>query len=137
MQMNELTTAALDAAERVAGDGPVVMVNLLWFRDAPAYPAGFEGARPDARSAYYEGYVSAFRVVAKEVGVVPEVVYVGSQVNGLLAGPDDDWDDIVVVRYESFADLRKIVENEAYIRTASPHRRAGIANWRFFATRGA
>ncbi|MGX9424797.1 MULTISPECIES: hypothetical protein [Bradyrhizobium] len=134
--MNELTKEALDAAERAVGEGPVVMINLLWFRNAPDYPAGFEGAKPNARSAYYEGYASAFRTTAEDLGVASQVVYAGNRLNGLLAGPNDDWDDIVVVRYERFADLRKIVESDAYDRTATPHRLAGIANWRFFATRG-
>jgi hypothetical protein len=133
--MNELTSQALDAAAAVAGDGPVVMVNLLWFRGAPDYPAGFADARPDARSAYYGGYVGAFRAVCAEIGVSTELVYAGGRLSGLLAGPDDDWDDIVVVRYDRLADLRKIVTSETYIRTAAPHRKAAIADWRFFATR--
>ena len=134
MQMNELNKAALDEASRTVGDGPVVMVNLLWFRDKPEYPPGFEGAKPDARSAYYEGYVDAFRVVAQEVSVTPEVVYVGQNLSGVLAGPDDDWEEIVLVRYQTFGDLRKMIESETYARIANPHRKAAIANWRFFVT---
>jgi hypothetical protein len=42
----------------------------------------------------------------------------------------------VIVRYGNFAGLRKIVESEAYILTATLYRLAGIASWRFFATRG-
>src|SRR5581483_5389469 len=134
--MNELTPSALAAAERIVGDGPVVMVNLLWFRDRPAYPEGFAAAKPDARGAYYEGYAGAFRTIAGEMGITVERVYAGRRQHGVLAGPEDDWDDIVIVRYERFADLRKIVESEAYATTASPHRLAGVAKWRFIATRG-
>jgi hypothetical protein len=47
----------------------------------------------------------------------------------------DDWDQIVMVRYESFGDFRSIVESEAYVGRAQPHRLAAIANWRFFATK--
>ena len=55
MLLNDLTTAAMDAAAPAIGDGPVTMVNLLWFRDTPGYEPGFTAAKPDVRSAYYEG----------------------------------------------------------------------------------
>jgi hypothetical protein len=134
--MNELTPSALEAAERIVGDGPVVMANFLWFRDQPAYPAGFTTPKRDARSAYYEGYADAFRAIAGDLGLAPQLVYAGRRQHGLLAGPDDDWDDIVIVRYERFADLRRIVNSDAYAITANPHRLAGVAKWRFIATRG-
>lgn len=135
MQLNELTAAAMDAAAPAIGDGPVTMVNLVWFRDMLAYDAGVEGAKSDVRSAYYEGYAGAFVGVAQELGVQGvEVVFVGSRKDGLVAGTDDDWDDIVIVRYRSFADFRKIVESEQYLSKASPHRVASIANWRLVAT---
>lgn len=134
--MNELTSSALDAAERIVGDGPVVMVNLLWFRDQPAYPAGFATAKPDPRSAYYEGYAGAFRAIAGDMGIAVQLVHAGRRQHSVLAGPEDDWDDIVIVRYECFADLRRIADSEAYATTASPHRLAGVAKWRFIATQG-
>ena len=56
-QANELDNAALDAAAAAIGQGPVVMVNLLRFRDVPQYPEGFAEAKPDSRTGYYEGYV--------------------------------------------------------------------------------
>ncbi|MGY2733827.1 hypothetical protein [Sphingomonas sp. UYP23] len=135
MKLNDLTTAAMDSAEASIGTGPVTMVNLLWFREQPEYQAGFADAKPDVRSAYYEGYAGAFVATAKELGVDGvEVVLAGSRKDGLIAGPDDDWDDIVVVRYGSFANFRRIVESDRYLKTASPHRAASIANWRLVAT---
>lgn len=133
--MIELTTAALDTAEQAAGNGPVVMVNLLWFRETPDYPPDFAEAKPDARTGYYEGYVGGFRAACEEVGVTPELLFVGKQLSGILVGQNDDWDEIAAVRYKSFADLRKILDNETYIQTAKPHQLAVIANWRFIATR--
>ena len=134
MLLNDLTTAAMDDAAPAIGNGPVTMVNLLWFRDAPGYEPGFAEAKPDVRSAYYEGYAGAFVAVAKELGVEGvEIVFVGSRKDGLVAGPDDDWDDIVILRYPSFADFRRIVESDQYLRQANPHRVASIAYWRLTA----
>lgn len=135
MILNELTTATMDAAAPAIGDGPVTMVNLLWFRDALAYDTESDGAKSDVRSAYYEGYAGAFVEVARELGVEGvEVVFVGSRKDGLVAGTGDNWDDIVIVRYRSFADFRRIVESEQYLSKANPHRIASIANWRLVAT---
>ncbi|WP_242130093.1 hypothetical protein [Sphingobium sp. Sx8-8] len=118
----ELTEAALDDATRAIGDGPVVMVNLLKFRDTPDYPAGFADAKPDSRSGYYEGYVGGFRQACADIGITPDpvLVYAGSLVSGILAGPDDDWDEIVVVRYSGFEDLRRILANDLPTGASSP-----------------
>lgn len=135
MKLNDLTTAAMDSAEASIGAGPVTMVNLLWFREQLEYEVGFPDAKLDVRSAYYEGYAGEFVAVAKKLGVKGvEVVLAASRKGGLVTSPDDDWDDIVVVRYRSFADFRKIVESDQYLETASPHRVAAVADWRLVAT---
>jgi hypothetical protein len=136
MQTPELDETALDVAEQAIGDGPVVMVNLLRFHATPDYPASFGDAKPDSLSGYYEGYVGGFRETCEAVGVVPELLHAGPRVHSLLAGPDDDWDEIAVVRYDSFADLRKILGSETYAQRAKPHRFAVVADWRFIATKG-
>lgn len=135
MQANELDDPALDAAAQAVGEGPVVMVNLVRFREVPDYPEGFEEAKPDCRSGYYEGYVGGFRMACEALGVTPQLLYAGQRIHGLLAGPDDQWDDIVVVRYDGFADLRAILDSDVYACRAKPHRFAAIADWRFIATR--
>lgn len=137
MQLDELTSAAMDAAASSIGSGTVTMVNLLWFRDRATYETGFADSKPDARSAYYDGYAGAFVTIAAELGVEGlEVMLSGSRQAGLVAGTEDDWDDIVIVRYRSFADFRRIVESRQYRERANPHRVASIANWRLIATAG-
>lgn len=131
----ELDDVSLDEAEFAIGSGPVVMVNLLRFRATPDYPAGFADAKADARSGYYEGYVGGFREACEEVGVVPELLFAGPRLYSLIGGPDDDWDEIALVRYDSFAALRAVMDSEIYRRRAMPHRFAVIADWRFIATK--
>ncbi|CUX64354.1 conserved hypothetical protein [Agrobacterium tumefaciens str. Kerr 14] len=53
----------------------------------------------------------------------------------LVSNEDEQWDDIVMVLYNSFADLRCIIEHPDYRLNAEPHRQAAIANWRFVASR--
>jgi hypothetical protein len=131
----KLDEKMLDEAGRAIGEGPVVMVNLLRFREKPDYPSNFAEAMPDARQGYYQGYVSGFRAACAEVGVTPEVVYVGARVASVLAGPDDLWDDIAIVRYPSFDDFRRIIATDTYVSQAAPHRLAALADWRFTATK--
>lgn len=60
MELEALIPETLaDAAKRLGG-GPVVMINFLRFRDRPLYSDGFEHVKTTSRSAYYEGYASAF-----------------------------------------------------------------------------
>jgi hypothetical protein len=134
MHALELDTVALDEATQAIGKGPVVMVNLLRFRDTPEYPADFADAKPDSRIGYYEGYVGGFRAACEELGVTSQLLFAGARVHSLLAGPGDDWDEMAVVRYDSFADLRKILDSETYTRRAKPHRFATLSDWRFIAT---
>jgi uncharacterized protein (DUF1330 family) len=136
MQKNELSDTALREAACVVGTGPVAMVNLLSFREQPVYPADFADKKTSARSAYYEGYGTAFREIAAKLGISTELVYAGKQIHGLLVEEGDCWDDIVIVRYRSLADLQKILESEDYATRATPHRLAAIADWRFIATGG-
>lgn len=131
----ELDERRLEDAARAVGDGPVVMVNLLRFRATPDYPAGFEDAYHDSRRGYYEGYVGGFRAACAELGVTPELVYAGVRCAGIHVGADDDWDEIVLVRYAAFDDLRRILSSDTYIRRAKPHRFAILADWRFIATK--
>lgn len=53
MQGRDFDAAALDEAKRAIGGAPIVMVNLLRFRDTPDHPDGFADVRPDAASGYY------------------------------------------------------------------------------------
>jgi hypothetical protein len=123
-----------EAVERV-GAGPVVMVNLLDFRDRPLYADDFADRKISARAAYYEGYAGAFGQIARRLGIAYELVYAGRQVLTLMPLEPESWDDIVIVRYRSLSDLRRITQTEDYARHAAPHRLAAIAAWRFIATR--
>ncbi len=135
MQNVTLPEHALEEAITGVGDGPVVMVNLLTFRDSPLYPDGFADRKPSARAAYYEGYAGAFAQIAVQLGIAYELVHAGQHLLTLVPPEPESWDDIVIVRYRSLSDLRRIIETDDYARLAAPHRLAAIAAWRFVATR--
>lgn len=133
MRSIECTRSALEAASKtLAGAGPVFMVNMVRYRDQAAYEAGSHLPPCSGREAYFQRYAPAFNRVA--AGENHAVFWIGN-VRGVLVGVDgEQWDDIVIVRYTSFASLRRIVENPAYEEQAAPHRRAALADWKFIVT---
>lgn len=133
--MHEDLQTTFAEAQASIGDGPVVMVNLLSFRDAPVYPADFKDRKVTGRAAYYEGYAGAFREIAAALGVTAELIYAGRHLATLLPAGRKLWDDLVVVRYQSFADLRSIVATQDYCMRAEPHRIAALSDWQFIATK--
>ena len=133
MSMIDCTPAALQAAgERLGDAGPVYMVNLVRYRDEAAYEAGSTLPPCSGREAYFKRYAPAFNAVAQ--GEDYGLFWVGN-VHGVLVGTDGEaWDDIVIVRYASFAVLRRILESPAYAAQAEPHRIAALADWKFIVT---
>ena len=129
----ECTRSALEAAGRtLAESGPIFMVNMVRYRDLATYEPGSHLPPCSGREAYFQRYAPAFNQVAE--GENHGVFWVGN-VRGVLVGLDDEqWDDIVIVRYTSFASLRRILESPSYEEQAAPHRRAALANWKFIVT---
>lgn len=92
------TGKGLKAFLEAAPDEPVVMLNLLRFR---------EGGRES-----YEKYLAMFGRYAAEVGA--EVLYYGDGDTALVAEPGQDWDAVLLVRYPSRRAFSDMVRNPAY-----------------------
>ncbi|MBB2929006.1 hypothetical protein [Paraburkholderia silvatlantica] len=133
MSYTEYTPAAFEAASLALGNQePVYMINLVRYRAEADYGGKAELPACTGREAYFQRYAPAFNQVA--AGEDYSVFWVGS-VRGVLVGTHNEaWDDIVIVRYSSFAALRRILENPAYEKNAVPHRRAALADWKFIVT---
>lgn len=108
------------------------MVNLVRYYTQADYETGSDLPPCSGREAYFQRYAPAFNKVA--LGQDYGLFWVGN-VQGVLVGSDGEaWDDIVIVRYASFAVLRRILESAAYAEQAAPHRRAALAGWKFIVT---
>lgn len=138
MSTTEIDVHDLDAAARAVPAGrPVVMVNLLRFRDRADYaatiPSGDDLPAVTGREAYLTRYLPAFDRVAAPHGTVE--LLVGAEVAARVVGPPDaDWDAVAVVRYPSVHVFRDVVTDPRYAAEAAPHRLAALADWRLFAT---
>lgn len=108
-------------------EGPVVMLNLLKFREQACYPAGSgEPAMTGAEA--YARYEHAFTVTVGDISRA-ETLYRGpcEQVFiGMACTPETDWDAVLLVRYPSRQHFLAMMAAPAY-REALVHRYAGLA----------
>ena len=111
-------------ALRDAGpDGPVVMLNLLKFREQANYPAGSPHP-PCSGAEAYRRYQTAF---VETVGNVSraEVVWEGKIDRTFIGDASEDWDKCLLVRYPSRQHFLAMMADATY-REALVHRYAGL-----------
>ena len=120
---NALRPNPIQLAEFALGDDdPILMVNLLKFKDKAEYEDG-RATNLTGREAY-EIYVTETREHLANVGA--ELI-LGGEVNGLLWGDVEElWDAFGVARYPSRKAMIAMARNPAYIESEK-HRAAGLA----------
>ena len=120
---NALRPNPIQLAEFALGDNdPILMVNLLKFKDKAEYEDG-RATNLTGREAY-EIYVTETREHLANVGA--ELI-LGGEVNGLLLGEVEElWDAFGVARYPSRKAMIAMARNPAYIESEK-HRAAGLA----------
>jgi uncharacterized protein (DUF1330 family) len=103
------------------GQGPVLMLNMIKFRD---------------KRIYFEQYMPAFNQVVQQLGIEGvSVRLVSKVVANIFADPDEQWDEIVLVEYPSAEAFIAIAQSEIYHQIANPLREAGTAELKLFMTR--
>lgn len=105
-------------------EGPVVMVNLLKYRGKAAYPA----ERPEAREGLtgregYQRYAAIATRCLDEIGA--SIAWMGRQRLVFIGGGDQDWDEILCVRYPSRQAFLAMVADPKYL-AGVYHREAGL-----------
>ena len=120
---NALRPNPIQLAEFALGDDdPILMVNLLKFKDKAEYEDG-RATNLTGREAY-EIYVTETREHLANVGA--ELI-LGGEVSGLLLGEVEElWDAFGVARYPSRKAMISMARNPAYIESEK-HRAAGLA----------
>jgi uncharacterized protein (DUF1330 family) len=118
------TPAQLQAMMEKGPDGAIVMVNLLKYRGRADYEPGRAEAEEglSGREAYQRYGMTAIKCVAALGG---SVVWMGPQALVFIGGPEQEWDDVVCVRYPSRQKFLEMVANPDYL-AATYHRDAGL-----------
>lgn len=110
-------------------EGPVVMLNLLRFREVADYTDAPDLApdTPISGREAYTRYIAHTLPFLEDAG--SEIVFDG-EADAFLIGPQDEqWDRALLVRHRSALDFLAFAENEGYLRTAG-HRTAALADSR-------
>ncbi|MGB7405665.1 MAG: DUF1330 domain-containing protein [Pacificimonas sp.] len=108
--------------------GPIVMVNMLKFRERAAYPDDFDGDADVSGEDAYARYQQVFTVAVGDTSKA-EVLYSGpvQQVFiGEEGGAAEDWDKMLIVRYPDKQDFLNMMANEQYREEGLVHRYAGL-----------
>ncbi len=118
------TAAQMQAMVENGPEGPIVMVNLLKYRDRAAYETDRAEAKENlsGREAYQRYGMTAFQCVTARGG---SIAWMGPQALVFIGGPEQEWDDIVCVRYPSRQNFLEMISDPAYL-AATYHRDAGL-----------
>lgn len=104
-----------------APDGPIVMVNLLKFRERAIYPDGSD-SELSGREAYMR-YARAVGALIESIG--GSVVYVGDVSFLAIGSVEQLWDEVALARYPSRAEFLRMTTSPDW-REIEVHREAGL-----------
>lgn len=121
----------LAAAGAIPEGVPIVMLNLLRYKEHADYGERADMTPCSGREAYYHRYVPAFNQLATP-GI--KLIWLGSVLARVVGPFDEQWDDAALVEYPSFAAFRDLAESARYREEASHHRLAALEDWRLIAT---
>jgi uncharacterized protein (DUF1330 family) len=97
-------------------EGPVVMLNLLKFKDRASDGAG------TGNEAYRTYGDAAIRMIEQRGG---KVLWVGKAEQVLIGDPEQDWDAVLLVQYPSRGTFVEMTSSKEYD-AAHAHREAGL-----------
>lgn len=123
------------ALEELDADRPVVMLNLLRFRDVADYSnrPDLAPAEPISGAAAYRRYSAAAQAALEGIGGTLELF---RPCGPTFIGPEgEQWDAMLTVRYPSPAAFRAMVNDSTYLEAAA-HRTAALADSRLIPTSG-
>ncbi|MBU3701973.1 MAG: DUF1330 domain-containing protein [Acidimicrobiia bacterium] len=115
--------------QRFAGsvdDGPVVMLNLLRYAERADDDSGRTG-----REAYAEYGAAVVPMVLARGG---SIELMGEMSPSLIAPADEDWDEVVLIRYPSRAAFLDMITSAEY-RAVQHHRTVALADSRLLPLR--
>ncbi|GGY73137.1 DUF1330 domain-containing protein [Marinobacter zhanjiangensis] len=118
--INPTSKAISEVLSKTPKGEPVVMLNLLKFREQADYEeprAGISG-----REAYKEYGRGAIRCIH---GVGGELVWSGAPTGTLIGPEEEQWDEVLLVRYPSLDAFLEMIDSPEY-KAIVHHRTAAI-----------
>ncbi len=128
----EPTAEQIGRLTAVEEDGPIVMVNLLRYRDKAAYGAEVSAEPCTGREAYARYSEIALSRVATVGG---RIVWAGAALSMVIGPEGEQWDDVALVEYPSVAAFVEMVSDPIY-QACTFHRTAALEDSRLIRTTG-
>lgn len=116
-------------ATTVPEGAALVMLNLLRFREQAIYPAG-SGFTPCSGREAYQRYSRHTWPFLKALGGEP--LWHGHALARVIGPPEEDWDELLLVRYPSVGAFLAMLGDAAY-QQGTVHRTAALADARLLA----
>lgn len=116
------TEAQRTAMGQPGPDGPIVMVNLLKFKDLAHYEDGSDPELSGRKA--YERYGRAVSQIIKEYG--GRIIFAGDVTLLGLGQVEDLWDEVALAEYPNRAALLAMTTSDEW-RAVAHHREAGLA----------
>ncbi len=130
----EPSAEALQAFVEAPDDGgPVVMINLLRYRDRAVYAEGADAEPCSGREAY-QRYAEGVLSRLASVGARP--IWAGSVAATVIAPHGERWHDAILVEYPSRKAFLEMVSQPEY-QAVVHHRTAALEDSRLIATKAA
>ena len=111
------------------GGGPVVMLNLLRYREEADYAASpkLDPGKPISGEEAYKTYMAEVGPLIQAAG--SEVIFMGKGGANLIGPANEHWDLVLLVRHQSAARFMQFAQDPAYLKVAG-HRTAALADSR-------
>ena len=116
-----------DAFKNLPRDEPIMMLNLLRFREKAAYEDGRDTTGAEAYAAYGKESGPVFRRVGGEI------IWRGNPEVTVIGPADEHWDMIFIARYPTASAFLEMVTDPDY-RVAVKHRQAAVEDSRLIRT---
>ena len=116
----------LQLLDTLPPDQPVVMLNLLRFREQAAYADSDQAEPCSGREAYKRYSQTSLQTIAAVGG---RVIFGGKAHEALIGPPGDDWHQVFLVQYPSPAAFRAMMAMPQY-QACVHHRTAALADSR-------
>jgi len=125
---NPTTSQLEESISRIPKGVPVVMINMLRFRETAKYPDG--GPAISGKEAYAIYSREAFKHLVKYGA---EVVWFGEVLTSVIGPIDENWDQIFHVRYPSIEVFLEMINSASY-QEIIVHRSSALKDSRLIAT---
>lgn len=117
-------------SSELPADTPLLMLNLLRYQAQAQYPQDAAHSACSGREAYRRYSQTA---LAKVQGVGGEVQVMAAVQLALIGPSDEQWDEVLLVRYPDKAAFLRMLADPEY-QAATVHRTAALADSRLLAT---